>query len=99
MAKDKKKVLFPKSTLIIRLIAGGYLVYLAYELLIGLRNTSTHFVIKEMDSIYLPFMQANVLNYGLAEYSCKYQHRTYSEASNQEVLSPAFPFLSLPASS
>ena len=33
------------------------------EILIGLRNTSTHFVIKEMDSIYLPFMQANVLNY------------------------------------
>ena len=40
MAKDKKKVLFPKSTLIIRLIAGGYLVYLAYELLIGLRNNT-----------------------------------------------------------
>lgn len=33
------------------------------EILIRLRNTSTHFVIKEMDSIYLPFMQANVLNY------------------------------------
>ena len=33
------------------------------EIIIGLRNTSTHFVIKEMDSIYLPFMQANVLNY------------------------------------
>ena len=33
------------------------------EILVGLRNTSTHFVIKEMDSIYLPFMQANVLNY------------------------------------
>lgn len=33
------------------------------EIIISLRNTSTHFVIKEMDSIYLPFMQANVLNY------------------------------------
>lgn len=33
------------------------------EIIINLRNTSTHFVIKEMDSIYLPFMQANVLNY------------------------------------
>lgn len=33
------------------------------EILIGLRNTTTHFIIKEMDSIYLPFMQANVLNY------------------------------------
>lgn len=33
------------------------------EILIGLRNTSTHYIIKEMDVIYLPFMQANVLNY------------------------------------
>lgn len=33
------------------------------KIIISLRNTSTHFVIKEMDSIYLPFMQANVLNY------------------------------------
>ena len=33
------------------------------EIIIGLRNTSTHFIIKEMDSIYLPFMQSNVLNY------------------------------------
>lgn len=33
------------------------------EIIIGLRNTSTHFIIKELDSIYLPFMQANVLNY------------------------------------
>ena len=33
------------------------------EIIIGLRNTSTHFVIKELDIIYLPFMQANVLNY------------------------------------
>ena len=28
-----------------------------------LRNTSTHFVIKEMEDIYLPFLQANTLNY------------------------------------
>lgn len=33
------------------------------DIIIGLRNTSTHFIIKEMDTIYLPFMQANVLNY------------------------------------
>lgn len=33
------------------------------DIIIGLRNTSTHFIIKEMDSIYLPFMQSNVLNY------------------------------------
>ena len=33
------------------------------EILIGLRNTTTHYVIKEMDTIYLPFMQSNVLNY------------------------------------
>ena len=36
MAKDKKKALLPKSSLIIRLIAGGYLIYLAYELFMGL---------------------------------------------------------------
>lgn len=33
------------------------------EILIGLRNTTTHYIIKEMDTIYLPFMQANVLNF------------------------------------
>lgn len=33
------------------------------EIIINLRNTSTHFIIKEMDSVYLPFMQSNVLNY------------------------------------
>lgn len=33
------------------------------EIIINLRNISTHFIIKEMDSIYFPFMQANVLNY------------------------------------
>lgn len=37
MAKNKKKTLVPKSTLVIRLIAGGYLIYLAYELFMGLR--------------------------------------------------------------
>lgn len=36
MANDKKKRLIPKSTLIIRLIAGMYLIYLAYELFMGL---------------------------------------------------------------
>lgn len=36
MANDKKKSLIPKSSLIIRLIAGMYLIYLAYELLMGL---------------------------------------------------------------
>lgn len=33
------------------------------EIINNLRNTSTHFIIKEMDNIYLPFIQANVLNY------------------------------------
>lgn len=33
------------------------------EIIISLRNTSTHFVIKELESIYLPFMQACVINY------------------------------------
>lgn len=33
------------------------------EVILDLRNTSTHFVIKEMESIYLPFFQANTLNY------------------------------------
>lgn len=37
MAKDMKKARLPKSTLIIRLIAGFYLVYLAYELFTGLQ--------------------------------------------------------------
>ncbi len=36
MANDKKKPLVPKSSLIIRLIAGMYLIYLAYELFMGL---------------------------------------------------------------
>lgn len=33
------------------------------EIIIDLRNTSTHFIIKELETIYLPFMQANTLNY------------------------------------
>ncbi len=33
------------------------------EIIIDLRNTSTHFIIKEMETIYLPFLQANTLNY------------------------------------
>lgn len=36
MANDKKKPLVPKSSLIIRLVAGMYLIYLAYELFMGL---------------------------------------------------------------
>ena len=36
MEKNKKKPLLPKSTLIIRLVAGMYLLYLAYELGMGL---------------------------------------------------------------
>lgn len=39
MANDKKKPLVPKSSLIIRLIAGMYLIYLAYELFMGLNVT------------------------------------------------------------
>lgn len=33
------------------------------EIIIDLRNTSTHFIIQEMENIYLPFLQANTLNY------------------------------------
>lgn len=33
------------------------------NIIIDLRNTSTHFIIKEMEDIYLPFLQANTLNY------------------------------------
>lgn len=36
MANEKKKPLLPKSSLIIRLVAGMYLIYLAYELFMGL---------------------------------------------------------------
>ncbi len=39
MSNDKKRPLTTKSSLIIRLIAGMYLIYLAYELFMGL-NTS-----------------------------------------------------------
>ncbi len=33
------------------------------EIIVDLRNTSTHFIIKELESIYLPFLQANTINY------------------------------------
>lgn len=33
------------------------------EIITSLRNTSTHFIIKELENIYLPFMQACVINY------------------------------------
>lgn len=36
MANDKKRPLVSKSSLIIRVVAGMYLIYLAYELLMGL---------------------------------------------------------------
>lgn len=36
MARDNKRPLTTKSSLIIRLIAGMYLIYLAYELFMGL---------------------------------------------------------------
>ena len=39
--EKKKKPLLPKSTLIIRLICGGYLLYLAYELLTGLNQAES----------------------------------------------------------
>ena len=41
MEKKKKKPLLPKSSLIIRLVAGMYLIYLAYELAMGLREVTT----------------------------------------------------------
>ena len=40
MEKNKKKPLLPKSTLIIRLVAGMYLLYLAYELGMGLLDAT-----------------------------------------------------------
>ena len=40
MEKNKKKPLLPKSTLIIRLVAGMYLIYLAYELGMGLLDAT-----------------------------------------------------------
>ena len=40
MEKKRKKTLLPKSSLIIRLVAGMYLIYLAYELAMGLRETT-----------------------------------------------------------
>lgn len=33
------------------------------DLLIGLRNTGTHFIVEEYEGIYLPVLQANVSNY------------------------------------
>lgn len=36
MANDKKKPMNTKTSLIIRLVAGMYLVYLAYELFMGM---------------------------------------------------------------
>lgn len=36
MANDKKKNLVPKSSLVIRVVAGMYLIYLAYELFMGM---------------------------------------------------------------
>lgn len=38
------------------------------EIIIELRNTSTHFVIQEMENIYIHFLQANVLNYSQKMY-------------------------------
>ena len=40
MYKNKKKPLLPKSSLIIRLVAGMYLIYLAYELGMGLLDAT-----------------------------------------------------------
>ena len=40
MEKDKKKTLLPKSSLIIRLVAGMYLVYLSYQLFMGLGSNT-----------------------------------------------------------
>lgn len=40
MEKKKKKPLLPKSSLIIRLVAGMYLIYLAYELAMGLMQST-----------------------------------------------------------
>lgn len=54
------------------------------EILISLRNTSTHYIIKEMDTIYLPFMQANVLNYSQKLY--EYFERDITEKINSSFM-------------
>lgn len=38
------------------------------EIILDLRNTSTHFIIREMENIYIHFLQANVLNYSQKMY-------------------------------
>lgn len=38
------------------------------EIIIELRNTSTHFVIQEMENVYIHFLQANILNYSQKMY-------------------------------
>lgn len=38
------------------------------EIIIELRNTSTHFIIQEMENIYIHFLQANLLNYSQKMY-------------------------------
>lgn len=40
MANDKKKTLVPKSSLVIRVVAGMYLMYLAYQLVTGLSSNT-----------------------------------------------------------
>ena len=40
MEKKKNKPLLPKSSLIIRLVAGMYLIYLAYEIAMGLKEST-----------------------------------------------------------
>lgn len=70
------------------------------EIINGLRNTTTHYIIKELDTVYLPFMQANVLNYSQKMFD--YFNRDITEsisssfmtlvinnenASNEEILS------------
>lgn len=40
MSKDKKKPLIPKSSLVIRVVAGMYLIYLSYQLVMGLGSNT-----------------------------------------------------------
>lgn len=54
------------------------------EILIGLRNTTTHYIIKEMDTIYLPFMQSNVLNYSQKLF--EYFERDITEKINSSFM-------------
>ncbi len=57
------------------------------EIIISLRNMSTHFIIKELENIYLPFMQACVINYSQKLF--EYFERDITSRINSSFLSLA----------